>query len=75
DRAVCVPAADGNAGCETDHHTPDEQPGPDLPDTGADITGWFLTGGMALLIGGLVLAATQRRRPLGGPGGPANLSS
>ena len=75
DRAVCVPAADGNAGCETDHHTPDEQPGPDLPDTGADITGWFLTGGMALLIGGLVLAATHRRRPLGGPGGPANLSS
>jgi hypothetical protein len=29
---------------------------------------------MALLIGGLVLAATHRRRPLGGPEGPAKLS-
>ncbi|TDD65925.1 DUF11 domain-containing protein [Jiangella aurantiaca] len=74
ENAVCVPAADGNPGCQTEHHTPDEEPGPDLPDTGTSLTGWFLTGGMALLIGGLVLAATHRRRPFGGPGGPASLS-
>ncbi|PZF86302.1 DUF11 domain-containing protein [Jiangella anatolica] len=70
DRAVCVPAADGNPDCRTDHHTPDAPPAPDLPDTGAGLTGWFVTGGMVLLIGGLVLVATHRRRPLGGSGGP-----
>ncbi|WP_162606119.1 LPXTG cell wall anchor domain-containing protein [Jiangella aurantiaca] len=73
ENAVCVPAADGNPGCQTEHHTPDA--GPDLPDTGTSLTGWFLTGGMALLIGGLVLAATHRRRPWSGSGGTAGLSS
>ncbi|TDD72737.1 DUF11 domain-containing protein [Jiangella aurantiaca] len=75
ERSVCVPAADGNPDCKTDHHTPDEPPAPDLPDTGAGLTGWLLTGGMALLIGGLVLAATHRRRPFSGSGGTAGLSS
>lgn len=59
ERAVCVPAEDGNPDCTTDHHTPSED---DLPDTGSSLAPWVLVGGLVLLLGGLGLAASTRRR-------------
>ncbi|TDE11426.1 LPXTG cell wall anchor domain-containing protein [Jiangella asiatica] len=35
---------------------------PDLPDTGANLTTWLLLSGFAMVIGGLAVAATLRRR-------------
>ncbi|WP_158602969.1 DUF7927 domain-containing protein [Jiangella rhizosphaerae] len=78
DDGSCVPAPDGNPDCKTEHYTPGaEPPAPDeqdddLPDTGADLTRWFLTGGLALLIGGLVLVAVHGRRSFRGTGGSAD---
>ncbi|WP_162606555.1 LPXTG cell wall anchor domain-containing protein [Jiangella asiatica] len=74
DRGECVPAADGNPDCETEHHTPGA--GPDLPDTGTNLTTWFLISGLILLIGGLALAASVRRRQVATDGrsiGPDDL--
>ena len=78
DRAVCVPAEDGNADCTTEHHTPPaEEPGVDepagdepaedepdapLPQTGASLRTWALMSGLILLAGGLGLLASSRRR-------------
>ncbi len=77
DRAVCIPAEDGNADCTTEHHTPPaeepdvdepaEEPAKDdpdapLPQTGAGGRGWALMSGLILLAGGLGLLASSRRR-------------
>lgn len=60
DRSVCIPAADGNPDCATEHHTPGASP--NLPDTGVDLTMPMLLGGMVLLLGGTgALTATRRR--------------
>lgn len=60
DRAICVPAADGNPECATEHHT-SAQPG--LPSTGLGVSMWVLfTIGLALLIGGATLTIWLGRR-------------
>jgi fimbrial isopeptide formation D2 family protein/uncharacterized repeat protein (TIGR01451 family) len=63
--AACVPAADGNPGCATEHTLTDPlapgDPG-DLASTGSTI-GWGVLGtALALLVAGGVLMVARRRR-------------
>jgi len=56
--ATCVPAADGNRDCTTNHHM--DPPG--LASTGSDIAGWVAILGLALLGGGAGALILRRRR-------------
>lgn len=60
--AACVPAADGNPGCRTDHTV--DPPIAGLAATGSDSAGWLLLG-LGLIGGGLAVAIARRRRAQG----------
>lgn len=57
--AACVPAADQNPDCTTNHHV--DPPAPGLASTGSDIAGWLLLA-LALLGGGFGALIIRRRR-------------
>lgn len=62
----CVPAADGNAGCATEHTTPPDAPGkppvPGLPNTGALLPWGMGLAALLLIACGGVLTITEQRK-------------
>ncbi|WP_345217284.1 LPXTG cell wall anchor domain-containing protein, partial [Georgenia halophila] len=63
ERGSCVPAADGNPGCATEHHTASAPLIPGLPNTGAPVSLATVLGAMLLVgVGGGFMGLSRRRR-------------
>ncbi|WP_345215453.1 LPXTG cell wall anchor domain-containing protein, partial [Georgenia halophila] len=72
ERGSCVPAADGNPDCATEHHTASAPLIPGLPNTGAPVSLATVLGAMLLVgVGGGFMGLSRRRNIAADLDGPA----